>query len=409
MKRTVRVWNGPAFDPEELLRQHGSPLFLFFPELLQAKFRVLKEVLEERHPNHVVAYSVKTNYLPAVVRRAVDCGAALEIVAGLELELVERLGLISPATIVNGPLKTDDELRRIVRHGCRLNVDTMSELEALERIAAETEHVVRIGLRVASRRRQGAPDRFGFDADGLLRVAQQVGTSMPHLKIVGLHVHGGTNITDTTFYRQAACLLCRLALQLQDAQLLDLSYLDLGGGFATACPFRDRIESHLPSAVEYVDAIVGPIHESFGPRGPTLILEPGRYLVDDAFVLLTTVQRFRDADAHEVIVDAGVNVLPSARFRSHRIVCVSQEAPAASPYAILGPLCMRSDRLADAVMLPRLRYGDVLAVSHAGAYSISQAWNFIRLLPAVVAVEGGTYVLARRRQTINDFLSRDLE
>src|SRR5262249_41663672 len=154
-----------------------------------------------------------------------------------------------------------------------------SELEALERIAAERGGPVDIGLRVAAG--EAARDgRFGFRPDAIVQLARRFRPSMTHLRFVGLHVHLGTNITDPARYGQASRMLCDLAVALQDARILDLSYVDLGGGFATNCGFRDRPPIVPPSADEYATAISRPIRERFGLEGPLLIVEPGRYLVD---------------------------------------------------------------------------------------------------------------------------------
>jgi diaminopimelate decarboxylase len=357
----------------------------------------------------VIGYSVKTNYLPYVVKEVARFGAVPEIVSGLELSLLERLGLLGSETIVNGPLKTDDELRCIVAHGCRINVDNPTELEALERIGRETGRRIDVGFRVASEIGNIAWKRFGFRPGEVPEIARRVRVEMPHLRPVGLHIHGGTNITDCTYYRNASRLLCELSTVLTREGLLDLFYLDLGGGYATDCPFKDAMTCNIPSPQDYVEAIVGPLQETFGDTGPTLIVEPGRFLIDDAFLLLTTVERLRSASSGEVVLDAGINILPSASFRRHRVACLTQPAGApATSHTLFGPLCMPSDCLGEAVPLPSLRPGDILAVDHAGAYSLSQAWTFIRLQPAVVVVEEAGTVVVRRAQTAEDFLNLDL-
>jgi diaminopimelate decarboxylase len=404
---TTGFWGCPPFNAEELVRSYGSPLFVFFPEILKQNIRRLQAALQDRYLNHVLAYSVKTNHLPYVVRRAVEFGTVPEIIPGLELGLVERLRLIDRNTIVNGPLKTEDELRRIVAHRCRLNVDNQTELKLLEKIAIDGGNNIDIGIRVASEFGNAPWTRFGFFATEITEIAQRMRVDMPHLRLVGLHIHGGTNITESSYYRQASALLCDIAKQLEKEGLLDLSYLDLGGGFATECAFKDQDEWNVPSAEEYVNAMVGPILDSFGEAVPTLIVEPGRYLIDNAVVLLTTVERLRGGERHEAIVDAGINIFPSARFRRHRVACLTQNSPPSETYSLFGPLCMRSDCLAERVQLPALEPGDILALDYAGAYSISQSWNFIRLQPAVVAFEGGAFVLVRRAETIDDFLVRD--
>jgi diaminopimelate decarboxylase len=397
----------PPFDAGELTRAHGSPLFLFSPDVLRNNADRLRDALRRRHPRTVVGYSVKTNHLPYVVRTVIEHGVVPEIVSGLELDLLERMGGLTPETIVNGPLKTDDELARTVRHGCRVNVDNLTELEVLERVAAAAGRTCRIGLRVTAEIGQVPWLRFGFRAEEVEDAARRVRASMPHLRVVGLHIHGGTNITEASYYAEASRLLCDLARRLASAGLMTIEYLDVGGGFATDCPFKDRAAWAVPTADEYAEAITGPLRAAFGADAPTLIVEPGRYLVDDAFLLLTTVWRVRGLHQDEVVVDAGVNVFPSARFRRHRVANLTGGSRPAREYSLFGPLCMQSDCLGERVPLAGLRPGDILCLDYAGAYSLSQSWTFIRLHPAVVALEGGTARLVRRAQDVEDFLARD--
>ncbi len=405
----TQLWGCPVYDYAALTREYGSPLFVFLPELLARNIDILRDALIEQYPPCRIAYSVKTNYLPHVLHRVAASGVALELVSGFELDLADRFGYVDSQTVINGPLKTANELRRIVERRCTINVDNLTELEILESVAADQGRTVEIGLRVASEFGAQPWHRFGFDAANIVAVATRLPRDFPHLKLAGLHIHGGTNIIDLRYFRAAAELLCGIAKDLRAMHLTEVAYLDLGGGFATACAFRDHAQWQVPSAAEYAEALAGAIKASFGTDGPQLIVEPGRYLVDDSFILLTTVERFRNTGGTEAIIDAGINIFPSARFRRHRVACVSKNSSSRrQAYALYGPMCMRSDCLADAIELPPLERGDVLAFDYAGAYNMSQAWTFIQAQPAVVAIEKGKAKLVRRRQTIEDILARDL-
>jgi diaminopimelate decarboxylase len=399
-----------SLDYRQLIRAHGSPLFLFFPGILRSNIERFREALLRCYPKHVLAYSVKTNYLPFAVRTALDSGVVPEIVSGLELDLVEKLGWIDSNTIVNGPLKTEAELRRILRYRCRLNVDNLSELKLLEELGKESGERIEIGLRVSAALGTVPWLRFGFRAEQgeVQEVARVIRREMPHLKVVGLHLHGGTNITDLAYYSAGSELLCGLARQLSAAGLMALEYLDLGGGFATDCPFKDKTEWTVPSAADYTSAITAPILRAFGAEPPTLIVEPGRYLIDDSFVLLTTVERIRGMHQDEVVMDAGINIFPSARFRRHRFLHLNGADRPRKKYSLFGPLCMQSDCLGERVTLPQLRAGDVLCVDYGGAYSLSQSWTFIRFKPAVVGVDSGSTFTILERENINHFLQRDV-
>jgi diaminopimelate decarboxylase len=411
MSRPAFIDAYPPFDARQLVGEYGSPLFVFFPEVLLGNIERFRGALTRHYPNHILAYSVKTNYLPYAVRKILDYGVVPEIIAGLELDLLEKLGGIDSKTIVNGPLKTEAELRRITGHGCRINVDNFTELEVLEQLGREAGRVIEVGLRVGAALSKAHWLRFGFRfEDGeVLEAARRVRADMPHLKIIGLHLHGGTNVTDLDYYTAGSRLLCDLARQLSALGLMEIKYLDLGGGFATDCPFKDKAEWAVPTADAYLTAMTAPIRNAFHAAGPTLIIEPGRYLIDSAFLLLTTVERFRGLDQSEVVLDAGINVFPSARFRRHRFENLSGGLRPEKKYTLFGPLCMQSDCLGEDVALPELRAGDVLAVDYAGAYSISQSWVFIRLNPAVVAVEAGAHKLVRERENVHHFLRRDVQ
>ncbi len=404
-------WGCPPFDYQALLAAFGSPLFIFFPQLLKRNAERLQKALADQYPNSLVSYSIKTNYLMSVVKTLARIGVVPEIVPELELEMLERQGWMNTRVIVNGPLKTESELKRIIHYGCRINVDNLQELKILEALGQEAGRLIEIGLRVTAELGAVPWLRFGFGLESgeAVQAARIVRETMPHLRVVGLHIHGGTNITDVGYYRAASGRISQLAQTLVDSDLIDLRYLDLGGGYATDCPFKDAIDWSVPSADEYVAAIVQPIQQIRADPLPTLILEPGRYLVDNAFLLLTTVESVRGLHFDEVVLDAGINVLPSARFRRHRVVNLSGANRPARKYSLFGPLCMRSDCLGEEVSLPELQRGDVLAVDHAGAYSFSQAWTFIRLQPAVVAVEDNTYRLVRKREDIDHFLSREID
>lgn len=399
----------PPFDPLELTHRFGTPLFLFFPDVFRRNAEQLRQPLKSLYPAYLLAYSVKTNHLAFVVKRAIDHGLALEIISGLELALLERFGFLNANTVVNGPTKTESELARALSHGCKINVDNLTELGTLERLAARIGRTVGIGLRVRGEVGDLRPSRFGFSAQNgeADAVAERISRSMPHLRVQGLHLHGRTDITDTCTYAMMSALVADLAHRLAQRGLIALEYLDLGGGFATGCPVNGRAEWVVPTAADYVSAIAAPILSRF-ECPPTLVLEPGRYFIDDAFLLLTRVEGFQGTDEQQLVVDAGINILPHARFRQHRFLNLTRPTGLETEYSVFGPLCLEADCLSRGTPIAEVQPGDLLCVDYAGAYSFSQSWTFIRLQPAVVAVEEGGWFPVRRRETIDDFLARDL-
>lgn len=390
------------------MQQYGSPLFLFYPARLKRNIETYREAFEDSYPNVTLCYSTKTNYVPAIVRKVSDYGVAPEAIPGMELDILEKLSLLGERAVINGPLKTRSELERIVSAGARINVDNWTELEVLQDVAAQQRRVVRIGIRVCGRIDDETWLRFGFNVDSGLarRAAEAIATDFPNLQLSGLHIHLGTNLLEAGIYARAAEMLCDFAQNLAADGLIDLEYLDLGGGFATDCPFLDAApeEWQVPSAKEYADAIASKLLEAYPDDPPELLIEPGRALVDDTFDLIATVQRMR-GEQNEVIVDAGQNIFSSCRYRRHPVSYVGDGGEASERWTLFGPLCMQSDCIGRNVPLPSLAPGDLIKIGYAGAYSLSQSWQFIRYQPAIVMIEDGVPKLVRAAQNADNGLS----
>jgi diaminopimelate decarboxylase len=393
----------------DLAAEHGSPLFIFYPDRFRQNVETYRGAFESAYPNVTLAYSTKTNYVPEVVRVAIDCGVVPEAIPGMELDILQGLGALNSDAIINGPLKTREELERIVSAGARINVDNWTELEVLNAIALNLDRTVDIGIRVCGSVDDATWLRFGFDHDsGLARkAAVAISEEFGGLRLVGLHIHLGTNLLDEGIYEKAAQLLCGFSGSLVSDGLMKLQYLDLGGGFATDCPFLDSSPGawHVPSAEEYAQAIAKPLLEAFPGDQPELIVEPGRALVDDTFDMLTTVRRMRGG-SNEVIVDAGQNVFSSCRYRKHPVSVVGAATNAnAQSWTLFGPLCMQSDCIGRDIVLPTLEPGTLLKVGYAGAYSLSQSWRFIRYPPAVISLENGAVHVLRHAENAESIRS----
>jgi diaminopimelate decarboxylase len=391
-----------------LVAEFGSPLFLFYPARLKRNIETYRTAFESAYPNVTLSYSTKTNYVPEVVRKASDYGVAPEAIPGMELDILEKLGLLGDRAVINGPLKTKSELERIVSAGARINVDNWTELEVLQDVAAQQGRTVKIGIRVCGRIDDETWLRFGFNVDsGLARkAAEAISSDFPNLQLSGLHIHLGTNLLDAGIYARAAEMLCQFARDLVSDGMMSLEYLDLGGGFATDCPFLDAApdEWQVPTAQEYADAIAPRLLEAFPDDPPELIIEPGRALVDDTIDLVTTVQRMR-GEQNEVIVDAGQNIFSSCRYRRHPVSYVGDGNETGERWTLFGPLCMQSDCIGRNVPLPALAPGDLIKIGFAGAYSLSQSWQFIRYHPAIVMVENGAPKVIRTAQNADNGLS----
>lgn len=386
-----------------LARKYGTPLFVLDEAVLTEKIQQYCDAFHSAWRKTRVCYSVKTNYLPWIVRKISQLGVTPEVISGFELDLVNALG-IQGDIIVNGPVKTAAELTLCLQKGYFINVDNLDELKLLKDLAQQFSLVAKIGLRV--RPADESWKRFGFEfASPQWQKALDLINQHDCLQLVGLHTHIGTGIIDLARYRASAQYMHQVASSLRIA----LTYIDMGGGFATATArlsHYSEAQWQVPSAADYADAIVEPLLSYLQQHQCQLIVEPGRALIDDAVSLLTSVV---SVDDERIIVDAGKNIVPSVESRVHPVQPLLNKITAKKAFDIFGPLCMGSDCLGRQIYMHKPAVADVLIIAAVGAYSQSQSMQFIKYqAPVVVVDQEDNVTLIRRRQTLSDLLVADL-
>lgn len=355
-------------DIINLAEKYATPFFLVDSSRLQSNAKKFKSTF-----NAVVAYSYKTNYLPAICSIFHEEGLLAEVVSGFEYSIAKTVN--APDIVFNGPYKTHEEIERAIEDNALINADSLSEVKLLESMGAS-----RIGVRVSSGK------RFGISDDDLKNI---------DVDITALHAHIGTNIMDPEEYTQVLNKLIRISDMLEKRGM-DIKYLDIGGGFATTpqlMPYREP-----PSIEEYASAINIETDK-------TIIIEPGRALVNPGVSLITRVVSIKKP---WVFVDAGTNLLPSAPYLYHNIRALKQGSRQ-EEYDIAGPMCYDADVLGVGRMLPELEVGDILVIEDAGAYSVSMSTQFMMPRPPVVLLDNGKTSLIRRRENIEDILRLDLK
>ena len=400
----------------DLISSHGSPLFVFVESKLRRQYRDLHAAMALRYPKIKLAWSYKTNYLGAVCRVFHDEGAWAEVVSDFEYKRAIALGQHRSEIIYNGPYKSRSSLEEAVSSGTIINIDHYDEMQVLEEIARQKKTSPTVGLRVnLSTGFTPHWDRFGFNFEnGQAMTAAERILSRGVLRLAGLHCHIGTFVLEADAYRSAAHKLAELANQIEKELGISLDYLDLGGGFASRNTLHSQYlpgDEVCPSFQEYSSAIVeGLDHFNHNGDRPTLILETGRALVDDAGYLLSSVvatKRLEDG-RRAIVLDAGTNLLPTSAWYRHDIFPATTCQGGPEPTAVLGPLCMQIDILRENMMLPPLTKGDLMVVKRVGAYNVSQWTQFITLRPAVVMIspDGKVHVI-RKSETIDDVTGRE--
>jgi diaminopimelate decarboxylase len=398
-----------------LVARFGSPLFVFSERRLVNRYRELEQAFSRRYGSVRIAWSYKTNYLQAICRVFHREGAFAEVVSPFEYDKAVACGVSAERIHFNGPFKPDEALRRAVHGGSILHLDNLEEIRRVEAIAASLGRRARVAVRI-NQAIDGIQSwsRFGLNLESgqALEAVERV-VAAGHLDLVGLHTHIGTFILEPRAYGAAASKVARFASELRAKHGILLSFIDLGGGFASPNTLKGQYldgEQASPPFSRYADAICEGLAELDYPTGqrPTLVLETGRALVDDAGSLISTVhatKRLPDG-RRALVLDAGVNLLFTSFWYRHDVVVAQEGLGLSEPTVLYGPLCMNIDVLRDAVPLPPLSAGDRVLFRNVGAYNVTQWMQFITLRPAVVMVGvNGTATVIRRAETVDDLNS----
>jgi diaminopimelate decarboxylase len=396
-----------GFSAHDLVERHGSPLFVVSEGELRRRYRELERAFSLRYPRVTVAYSYKTNYLSAICAVLHQEGAWAEVVSGFEYEIAEALRVPGDRIVFNGPLKRRAELEKAIAAGSMINVDSTEEIALIEAIARARGEIVPLGIRVNMLLNDPPWDRFGFNVEnGQAAAAAARVASSPCLRLAGLHAHLGTYLTEVEMYARAAARVAELCASLRHGSGIELEYLDFGGGYASRNRLHGQclpVDHVVPGLDRYAEALTGALLRGGFPadRLPRLIVEPGRALVDEAVQLLTRVISCKQlADGRRaVVLDAGVNVLPTAYWYRFEVVAVKEAASVTEEVSLFGPMCMNIDCLQQAAALPPLRGGDLLMVRKVGAYNFAQSMQFIQLRPAVVMLGDGGVEVIRDAET----------
>ena len=405
---------------KELIREYGTPLFVISKKQIKQNYNELYKAFSSRYSKSLIAYSYKTNYLPAVCDILHQEGAGAEVVSGFELFLARKLGVPPSKIIFNGPGKTDREIEMLIDEDIALvNVDSIDELNRINQIAEDKGEIVDVGIRV----KPNIADffvwpKFGLDIDRWAFEAYKRASELANINVVGMHAHIGTQICSTSPYVESIRQMTKLMYDVNAKLGIEFEFIDIGGGFGVPgftplYPVEEAIEN--PATIDqFAESISETLLSSISDYGLpelTLVMEPGRTIITDPVVLLTMVEgtKIVGKSTKTVMVDGGINLIHFAPSYYHRILPVTDDGGGEREAVdICGPLCMQLDVLGVNRELPVLKRGDFLAVLDAGAYSISLSQQFIRPRPPVVMVDGGEGRLVRRGETFEDIFRLDV-
>ena len=400
-------------DLGELADEYGTPLYVYSGDDLQARVAMFSQ--EFAAVAHTLCYAVKANSSLALLRLLAALGCGFDIVSGGELERVRRAAPEALSRVVfSGVGKQAWELDAALRAGILLfNVESEAELELLARRAASLGKQARFALRVNP---NVAVETHPYISTGLREhkfgIAIERAEAMyaaargePSLEAAGVSVHIGSQIREVTPFAEALGRVAALAHALQ-AHGHAIRYIDAGGGLGIE--YGQAAFEPAEQVREYATALMAVL----APFEMHLLLEPGRFLIAQAGVLLTRVLYEKANGAKRfVIADAAMNDLirPALYGAHHEVLPVLGGAGATQPADLVGPVCESGDFFARDRAMPAVRSGELLAVLDAGAYGMSLSSNYnTRVRPAEVLVGNGEVRLIRLRETLDDLLVNEV-
>lgn len=387
----------------DIAAAYGTPTYVYSRAYLEQRFRSYADALAGH--DHLICYAVKANSNLAVLNVLARLGAGFDIVSAGELERVLAAGGDAGRVIFSGVGKTAAEMRRALEAGIHcFNVESAAELERLDAVAGSMNKIAPVSLRVnpdvdANTHpyiSTGLRDnKFGVSIDDALAVYRRA-HELPHLEVLGVDCHIGSQLTDTAPLLDALDRVLALIDALAAAGIA-IRHLDLGGGLGVR--YRDE---QPPEPASYMRQVI----DRLGDRALKLVFEPGRSIVANAGVLLTGIEYLKPGSHKNFcIVDAAMNdLIRPALYQAWMDIVPVCPRNGGTPvaYDVVGPVCETGDFLGKERALD-VAPGDLLAVMSAGAYGFGMSSNYnSRARAAEVMVDGDRFHLVRARETIAD-------
>ena len=449
----------------ELAREHGTPLFVFSEPRIHRNIARLRRAEDVIDCPLKICYAAKANSTMAILRTVKEAGSDLEVNSGGELWKALEIGFKPRQIIFNGTSKEVWELEMAIDAGIyAIQVDSLLELSLIEETARRLGKRANVSLRLVPEIETGThsglqtallTSKFGMMPDEALSAFRKYRDS-EHLNLAGIHLHIGSQNPDASPYAEAFEMLFANLIEIYKESGIRLQHINLGGGFPVnylrdrshAGEFpREQLEMFsadfepadaIQNAWETVKAAAVKANAADLLDGITLLLEPGRSIISDAGVCLTTVRNSKTRPLsqskiqnpqskierdHWLLTDAGFNILLSMETYKWYYHLISAERAGDAhdvPYKLAGPLCDGGDvyfdieghgRLPDHRLLPEnIQLGGVLGLLNCGAYSLAQASQYNgRFLPPVVLIrENGEAELIRKRDKFEDLVTNDV-
>jgi diaminopimelate decarboxylase len=401
-----------GFSVKDLAEKYDTPLYLLSEKRIRDNYNRLHNALIRNYKHLRVYYACKANSNLTVLKILQSEGAYLDTVSPGEVFMGLSSGFTPDRILFTGTSVRDDELKFLAGANITVNVDSQSELDRLLKIAVPPVISVRVNPEVGAGHHShcitaGSESKFGLWEEETIQayaIAERA-----RVERFGIHMHIGSGILNIEPYSLAVEKLLSIAKRVHDEVGIEFEFIDIGGGLGI--PYKP--EDKDLDLTEFSDKIVTLFKakvKEYGLGKPFLCVEPGRYLVCDASILLTSVNTVKQTPSKKFVgVDAGFNTLvrPTMYGSYHPILVANKLSKAdKESYDVVGPICESGDVLAKDRQLPKVEEGDLLAILNAGAYGFSMSSQYnSRPRAAEVMIRQGKDVLVRKREELSDLMT----
>lgn len=393
-----------------IAEKYGTPTYVYSAASIRNQYNKLRDIMlktlpKDRQP--LLCYACKANSNIGILKLLQSLGSGLEIISEGELFRGLKAGFDPSKIITTSFGKSEDEIKACLRAGIRqFNIEADNELENINRFAGEMGKTAKVVFRINPNISGGGhskistgrkEDKFGNSADDILDLYKKA-TTLPYLEPIGLSIHIGSQVSNVEAFKPGFEKLAEVTHLLRKNGY-KVTSLDIGGGFPIV--YNDEKLLDFEAYAQWVRDIIVPLDTE-------IQMEPGRYMVGNAGVLLARTQYIKKTPSREFLVlDAGMNDLirPTLYEAYHGIRPVLGHNSLEKTYDVVGPICESGDYFAKGRSIKEVNQGDLVVIQSAGAYGFSMASNYnSRPLPAEVMVDGDKVSIIRKRQSIENLI-----
>jgi diaminopimelate decarboxylase len=396
----------------ELAETFDTPLYLVSESRIRDNYERLRAALAHNNQKVKIYYAAKANSNLSVLKILETEGACLDAVSPGEVSMALATGFLAERVLFTGTSVRNDELKFLADSNVTVNVDSLSQLDRLLKITVPTVMSVRVNPEIGAGHHDhcitaGRNTKFGLWESNALKAYEKA--KKAGVERFGIHMHVGSGVLNVEPFLLALDKLLSVAKKVHDEVGINFEFVDMGGGLGV--PYKpEEEELDLAHFSKEVLSLYNSKTAEYDLGEPFFCVEPGRYLVCDASILLTTANTVKATPFKKFVgVDAGFNTLVRPTMYGsyhHMLVANKLDAPDEETYDVVGPVCESGDVLAKDRLLPKIQEGDLLAVLNAGAYGYSMSSQYnARPRAAEVLVKKGKCALIRERETLGDLMS----